>query len=78
MKVSGRLFVDTNAVIAYVECSHLVRALIDDAIAIRYATMCLQLKKMGRPIPESDIRVATTCLELGVPLLTREDRFDHS
>ena len=120
--MSGRLSVDTNAVIAYRECIPIVRTLIagadilflhvivlcelfhgalnsakpqkneqvthkisvqsipvpiDDAIAIRYATVRLQLKKIDRPIPENDIRVATTCLELGAPRLTRDGYFDH-
>ena len=52
-----------------------IPAPIDDAIAIRSATECLQLKKIGRHIPENNIRVAATCLELGVPLLTREGHF---
>ena len=122
MKASGRLSVDTNAVIAYREGIPTVCTLIegadllflpvvvlgellygalnsakpqkneqvthkfsaqsvlipiDDAIAIRYATLRLQLKKMGRPIPENDIWIAATCLELGVPLLTRDGHFDH-
>ena len=122
MKASGRLSVDTNAVIAYREGIPTVCTLIegadllflpvvvlgellygalnsakpqrneqithkfsaqsilvpiDDAIAIRYATVRLQLKKIGRPIPENDIWVAATCLELGVPLLTRDGHFDH-
>ena len=122
MKASGRLSVDTNAVIAYREgipevCTLIegadllflpvivlgellygaynsakpqkneqvthkfsaqsVLVPIDDAIAIRYATVRLQLKKIGRPIPENDIWVAATCLELGVPLLTRDGHFDH-
>gem|GEM_PF-217113 len=45
---------------------------IAEAIATRYATVRLKLKKMGHPIPENDIWVAATCLELGVPLLTRD------
>ena len=122
MKASGRLSVDTNAVIAYREgipevCTLIegadllflpvivlgellygaynsakpqkneqvthkfsaqsVLVPIDDAIAIRYATVRLQLKKIGRPIPENDIWVAATCLELDVPLLTRDGHFDH-
>jgi len=122
LKASGRLSVDTNAVIAYrggiptvctliagadllflpvvvlgelfygalnsakpqrnKQITHKFSAQsvlvpIDDAIAIRYATVRLQLKNIGRPIPENDIWVAATCLELGVPLLTRDGHFDH-
>ena len=50
---------------------------IDEVIAICYATACLQLKKIGRPIPENDIWVAATCLELDVPRLNRDGHFDH-
>ena len=122
MKVSGRLVVDTNAVIAYREgiltvCTLIegadilflpvvvlgellygalnsakpqkneqavhkfsaqsVLVPIDEAIAIRYATVRLKLKKTGHPIPENDIWVGATCLELGVPLLTRDGHFDY-
>ena len=77
MKASGRLSVDTNVMIAYRGGIPTVCALIDDAIAIRYATVCLQLKKIGHPIPENGIRVAATCLELGVPPLTQDGHSDR-
>ena len=77
MKASGRLSVDTNAVIAYKDGIFTVCALIDDAIAIRYAAVRLQLKRICRLIPENNIWVATTCLELGVPLLPRDSHFDR-
>lgn len=122
MKVSGRLAVDTNAVIAYREgivtvctliemadilflpvvvmgelfygalnsakpkkneqavhklSTQFVLVPIDEAIAIRYATIRLKLKKMGHPIPENDIWIAATCLELGISLLTRDGHFDY-
>ena len=122
MKVSGRLAVDTNAVIAYREgilrvCTLIekadtlflpvvvlgellygavnsakpqkneqvvhkfsaqsVVAPIDETIAIRYSTVRLELKTIGHPIPENDIWVAATCLELVVPLLTRDGHFDY-
>ena len=70
MKASGRLSADTNAVIAYRGGILTVCASIDEAIAIRYATVRLQLKKIGHPILENDILVAATCLGLGAhPLL---------
>jgi len=50
---------------------------IDEAIAIRYATVRLKLKKMGHPIPENDIWIGATCLELGISLLTRDGHFDY-
>lgn len=122
MKVSGRLAVDTNAVIAYREgipevCTlidgadmlflpvivlgellygafnsakpkkneqavrkftgHSITVPVDDAIATCYATVRSKLKKKGRPVPENDIWVAATCIELAVPLLSRDSHFNH-
>ena len=37
-----------------VDMAQSVLASIDEAIAIRYATVRLELKKIGRPIPEND------------------------
>ena len=37
----------------------------------------MKLKKIGHPIPENDIWVAATCLEVGIPLLTRDGHFDY-
>ena len=122
MKVSGRLAVDTNAIIAYREGISEVCTLIDEAdviilpvtvlgellygalnstkiekneqviqifaayslvmqvdeaVATRYAKVRLNLKKNGTPIPENDIWVAAACLELEVPLLSRDGHFDY-
>jgi len=49
---------------------------IDESIAARYAAVRLQLKKKGRPLPENDIWIAASCLELGITLLTRDTHFD--
>lgn len=121
MKASGRLAVDTNAVIAYREGISEVCALIDEAdviilpvtvlgellygalnsakaeknehiiqkfavhslvmqvdeaVATRYANVRFDLKKRGNPIPENDIWVAAACLELEVPLLSRDGHFN--
>ncbi len=122
MKASGRLAVDTNAVIAYREGISEVCTLIDEAdviilpvtvlgellygalnsaktekneqviqlfaayslvmqvdeaVATRYAKVRLNLKKNGTPIPENDIWVAAACLELEVPLLSRDGHFKY-
>ena len=49
---------------------------IDESIATRYASVRLQLKRKGRPIPENDVWIAASCLELGVALLTQDTHFD--
>ncbi len=50
---------------------------IDEAVAIRYARVRSDLKKMGRPIPENDIWIAAICLELNVPLMSSDGHFDN-
>ncbi|MCD4799903.1 MAG: type II toxin-antitoxin system VapC family toxin [Methanosarcinales archaeon] len=122
LKASGRLAVDTNAVIAYREGISEVCTLIDEAdviilpvtvlgellygalnstkiekneqviqifaayslvmqvdeaVATRYAKVRFNLKKNGTPIPENDIWVAAACLELEVPLLSRDGHFKY-
>jgi len=37
----------------------------------------LELKKIGYPIPENDLWIAATCLELDIPLLTVDGHFDY-
>ncbi len=57
--------------------AHSVIVPIDETIAARYAIVRLNLKKAGNPIPENDIWVAATCIELDVPLLSRDSHFNH-
>ncbi len=56
---------------------HSFLAIIDDSVASGYAGLRLKLKKIGRPIPENDIWVAATCLELDTALLSRDTHFDY-
>ena len=120
LKATGRLALDTNAVIAYREGISEVCKLIDEAdviilpvtvigelfygalnstktknnekfvhkfaeyslvmpidesVAARYAKVRFDLKQRGNPIPENDIWIAAACLNLKVPLLSRDDHF---
>lgn len=50
---------------------------IDGGIAIRYSTVRLEFKKVGRPIPENDIWIAASCLEFGVALLSQDVHFNY-
>jgi tRNA(fMet)-specific endonuclease VapC len=122
LKVSGRLAVDNNAVIAYREgisevctlideadviilpvtvlgellygalnsaktrkneniiqkfAAYSIVMQVDEAVATRYAKVRFNLKKNGTPIPENDIWVAAACLELEVPLLSRDSHFKY-
>ena len=46
-------------------------------VASAYATIRLELKKKGKPIPENDIWIAATCRVNTVPLLTRDNHFSY-
>jgi tRNA(fMet)-specific endonuclease VapC len=48
---------------------------IDESVAARYARVRFDLKRRGTPIPENDIWIAAACLDLEVPLLSRDDHF---
>ena len=48
---------------------------IDEAVAARYAKVRFDLKRRGNPIPENDIWIAAECLNLKVPILSRDDHF---
>lgn len=48
---------------------------VDEAVAGRYASVRLQLKQNGSPIPENDIWIAASCIEVGVELLTQDNHF---
>ena len=61
-----RAFVDTLRV---VDC--------DAETARIYGGIRHSLLTKGRPIPENDIWIAAICLDLNVPLLTRDAHFDQ-
>ena len=50
---------------------------VDEAVATCYAKVRSNLKKRGTPIPENDIWIAAACLELEVPLLSRDGHFKY-
>lgn len=45
------------------------------ATAELYSDLRLQLRAAGRPIPDNDLWIAATCLEAGLPLITRDSHF---
>ncbi|MGV3719307.1 MAG: type II toxin-antitoxin system VapC family toxin [Actinomycetota bacterium] len=46
-------------------------------VAERYATLKLELRAAGKPIPDNDLWIAALCLEAGIPLITRDCHFAH-
>ena len=48
---------------------------IDESVAARYAKVRFDLKRRSNPIPENDIWIAAACLNLKVPILSRDDHF---
>jgi len=56
------------------ECSILD---ITPGVAEQYALLRVQLRAVGRPIPDNDAWIAATCLAAGIPLITRDAHFAH-
>ena len=50
---------------------------INELIANEYAKIRLQLKKVGRPIPENDIWIAATCKVNNIPLMTKDKHLTY-
>ncbi len=46
-----------------------------ESVAARYAKVRFDLKRRGNPIPDNDIWIAAACLNLKVPILSRDDHF---
>jgi len=66
-----------NEIIVKEFLSQCIFVSIDETITSRYAFIRLKLKKSGHPIPENDIWIAATSLELKVPILTNDSHFNH-
>jgi tRNA(fMet)-specific endonuclease VapC len=41
-----------------------------------YATIGLELKRMGKPIPANDLWIAALCRQYSLPLVSRDRHFD--
>jgi tRNA(fMet)-specific endonuclease VapC len=50
--------------------------LLDENTASRYASVRIQLKRAGTPIPSNDTWIAALCLQHALPLLSRDRHFD--
>lgn len=49
---------------------------VDQDTTLQYATIGLQLKKSGKPIPSNDLWIAALCRQHSLPLLSRDRHFD--
>ena len=49
---------------------------IDEETTHRYASIGLELKKKGTPIPTNDLWIAAICRQHSLPLLSRDKHFD--
>ena len=49
---------------------------IDRDTTLQYATIGLQLKRLGKPIPSNDLWIAALCRQHSLPLLSRDRHFD--
>ena len=50
---------------------------INAPIAEAYASIRLELRKKGKPIPENDIWIAAICKINNLPLFTKDRHFEH-
>jgi len=49
---------------------------IDEETTHHYATIGLELKRIGKPIPTNDLWIAALCRQHALPLLSRDRHFD--
>jgi len=49
----------------------------DADVARRYASIKIQLERIGKMIPENDMWIAACALETGLPLFTNDGHFDQ-
>jgi tRNA(fMet)-specific endonuclease VapC len=49
---------------------------VDEETTRHYASIGLQLKRIGRPIPANDLWIAALCRQHSLPLLSRDRHFD--
>ena len=49
---------------------------ITSATAHEYANICLELKRLGRPIPANDAWIAALARECSLPVLSNDTHFD--
>lgn len=49
---------------------------IDEETTHSYASIGLELKKKGKPIPSNDLWIAALCRQYSLPLLSRDRHFD--
>ncbi|HVT80880.1 MAG TPA: PIN domain-containing protein [Phycisphaerae bacterium] len=59
----------------FIDDCHLIP--INREVAERYATLRLQLKKKGFPMPDSDIWIAAAAICQNLPLATHDKHFPH-
>jgi predicted nucleic acid-binding protein len=50
---------------------------VDEETAERYAQVRDELRRAGRPVPANDLWIAALARQHALPLLTRDQHFDH-
>ena len=72
---SGRPEENRKAVLAFTDTCTVLEPTVQTAEI--YASARAALKAQGRPIPENDVWIAALCVQWGLPLLTRDNHFQH-
>jgi predicted nucleic acid-binding protein len=50
---------------------------VEEATTVHYAEVRNDLRAKGRPIPENDVWIAALARQHGLPVVTRDDHFEH-
>jgi len=50
---------------------------VEETTAVRYAEVRNELRAKGRPIPENDVWIAALARQHDLPVVTRDDHFEH-
>jgi tRNA(fMet)-specific endonuclease VapC len=50
---------------------------VDEETALYYASLCVELKRSGTPIPSNDAWIGALCRQHSAALLSRDRHFDH-
>ncbi len=58
-------------------CKQSMPIYVDESVAERYCDIRLLLKQKGTPIPENDIWIAASCIDVGAALLSNDDHFSR-
>ncbi len=67
--------IEDNVLAVHDFCKQSMPIYVDESVAERYCDIRLILKQKGTPIPENDIWIAASCIDVDADLLSNDDHF---